>query len=104
MIGWFAIEAMRQDTRPPDLSVLIIGQGFRSRGYQAEFEVANIARKAAAGVVIRGHLIKEDRVLETVEATLDYVPMQSVARDGLIFHHDATGLDIQIAATGYSEP
>lgn len=109
LIGWIGFEALdqsRQGRQGPDLSVRNIGTQMRSDGYQVAFEVSNRAGATAAGVVVRGQIVSADAVVETVETTLDYVPMHSTAGGGLIFQHDPDDPkgQLRIAAIGYSDP
>ncbi|HEV7310338.1 TIGR02588 family protein [Ensifer sp.] len=103
LIGWITFEALTQSTAPPDLAVTVISIEKRAGGYLVMFDAENTADRTAAGVVVRGEIMDGDAVVETVETTLDYVPMQSSARGGLIFRNDPEGRS-RLAATGFSEP
>ncbi|MGE6784495.1 TIGR02588 family protein [Ensifer adhaerens] len=103
LIGWIAFEAVTQDRGPPDLSVSIINIERRAGGYLVMFAANNTAGRTAAGVVIRGEVTAGGRVIETVETTLDYVPMRSSARGGFIFRNAPEGRS-RLFATGFSEP
>ena len=102
MEGLALVTSVRDEA--PDLSVSVIRQEARSGGYQVEFEIGNAASATAAQVLVRGELVDGDAVVEAVETTLDYVPMQSKASGGLIFRHDPAGLAVRIAAVGYADP
>lgn len=104
MIGWIGVQAIRQRDDAPDLSVRVVRQEARSGGYQVEFEVSNAASATASQVLVRGELLDGDAVVETVETTLDYVPMQSKATGGVIFRHDPAGRTVRIGAVGYTDP
>ncbi len=104
MIAWMGVQAIGQRDEAPDLSVSVVRQEARSGGYQVEFEIGNAASATAAQVLVRGELVDGDAVVEAVETTLDYVPMQSKASGGLIFRHDPAGLAVRIAAVGYADP
>lgn len=104
LIGWIAFDAMTQDDGPPALSIDIVGSEGRAGGYLVTFDVDNAADRTAADVTVRGEIVFGDAVVETVETTIDYVPMRSKARGGLIFRTDPAGKSLRIAATGFSEP
>ncbi|OCP06333.1 MULTISPECIES: hypothetical protein [unclassified Ensifer] len=103
LIGWVGFEAMTQNEAPPVLSVSIVSSEARPGGYIVIFEVENAADRTAADVVVRGEITNGSSVVETVEVTLDYVPMHSRTRGGLIFRNDPEGRS-RISATGFSEP
>ncbi|WP_077966438.1 hypothetical protein [Ensifer adhaerens] len=103
LIGWVSFEAATQSDGAPDLSVQTISSANRDGGYLVMFDVENAADQTAADVVVRGEVISGNTVVETVEITLDYVPMHSRTRAGLIFRNDPKGRS-RIFATGFSEP
>ncbi|HEV7323336.1 MAG TPA: TIGR02588 family protein [Ensifer sp.] len=103
LIGWIGFNAATQGNGPPDLTVTIISVEKRAGGYLVMFDAQNAADRTAAGVVVRGEITSGDTVVETAETTLDYVPMQSSARGGLIFRNDPEGRS-RLFATGFSEP
>jgi uncharacterized protein (TIGR02588 family) len=43
-------------------------------------------------------------VVETSQATIDYLPQRSERRGGLFFTRNPEGLDLNLRAEGYSEP
>lgn len=104
LIGWIAWDALTPEDDSPDLSVRLVDTEPRQNGYQVRFEVSNAARATAADVVVRGELRDGDQIVEVVETTLDYVPMQSKASGGLIFQHAPGELSVRLSAIGYSEP
>lgn len=104
LIGWIAWDALTPEDDSPELSVRMLDTEARENGHQVRFEVMNAARTTAADVVVRGQLIDGDQIVEAVETTLDYVPMQSKASGGLIFQRAPGELSVRIAAIGYSDP
>ncbi|WP_065377150.1 hypothetical protein [Ensifer adhaerens] len=103
LIGWVGFEAATQSDGAPDLSVKTISSASRDGGYLVMFDVENAADRTAADVVVRGEITAGNTVVETVEITLDYVPMHSRTRAGLIFRNEPAGRS-RIFATGFSEP
>ncbi|WP_159995353.1 TIGR02588 family protein [Roseomonas sp. 18066] len=75
------------------------GQG----AFLVRFTVTNAAPATAAQVTVEGVLAEGDRVLETSQVTLDYVPRGSSARGGLWFRQDPGGR-LRLRVTGYAEP
>ncbi len=103
LIGWLGFEAFMQSDGAPALSVKTISSTRQDGGYLIVFDVENAADRTAADVVVRGEITDGNTVVETVEITLDYVPMHSRARAGLIFYNDPEGRS-RVFATGFSEP
>lgn len=104
LIGWIGWDAIGPRDTAPELSVRMLGTSAEGAGYHVRFEIANAAKATAAGVVVRGEIRDGGRTLETIEMTLDYVPMKSTAQGGLIFTSDPEGRSVRVSAVGYSDP
>ncbi|MFB2550842.1 TIGR02588 family protein [Ensifer soli] len=104
MLGWIAHAALTESDEAPDLHIAILDALPRSGGYQVRFSVTNTASVTAAAVRIRGEISAPDRLIDSAEVTLDYVPAASTASGALIFRTDPSGKRLEIRATGYADP
>ncbi len=73
-------------------------------GAVVEIVAINSGDQTATELLVEGSLVQGDRVLETSEATFDYVPSRSERRGGLVFTLDPKGLELRLRAKGYIEP
>jgi len=105
MFGLLAYEAVRQrDEISPILTVEPIAAVKAGGQYVVEVEVRNIAPKTAAAVQVEGLLKSGGIQVETSNATVDYVPGESVRQAALIFTRDPREHRIELRATGYARP
>ncbi len=73
-------------------------------GYVVEIVALNSGDETAADLLVEGTLGRGGQIVETSEATFDYVPSRSERRGGLIFTLDPKGLELRLRAKGYIEP
>ena len=73
-------------------------------GHLVEFSLSNKGGSTAAKLRVRGLLLKDNRIVESSEATFDYAPPQSERHGGLIFAHNPRQFEIRIRAEGYEKP
>ena len=101
-IGTTLYRAMTEESTPPKLEVVIDSIAPNGDGsYLVKFAVKNTGNKTAAAVAVEGKL--KDGT-ETGNATLTYVPSNSVRRGGLFFSKNLQPEDLQMRVTGYEEP
>lgn len=101
LLGW---GAWIQDDTPPALVIQTGTVAEHEGGYTLPFSVRNISGSTAARVGIEGVLTEGDRVVETAQARLDYVPGYSTRKGGLFFSNDPRGYRLQVRPLGYEEP
>lgn len=104
MIGFLLHQAIVSESRPPDLAVVIEGVDSSAAGWRASFRVTNTGDEAAATVRIIGSLMDGVAIVETSEASLDYVPARSERRGALLFSHDPRQHDFTVRPAGYAVP
>jgi uncharacterized protein (TIGR02588 family) len=103
-IGYLVFLALSRDEAPPDVQVVAGSVHAVQDGYVVEFRAINAGAKAAAELLIEGELEGPDGVVETSEATIDYLPPRSEREGGLIFKEDPRRLELRLSAKGYVDP
>lgn len=104
LIGYLIFQAVWRDELPPDVRLtqgLIHDQGSH---WLVTFEAENTGSIAAAQLLIEGELKDGERVVETSQATLDYLPPRSRRQGGLMFRENPFTLDLELRASGYARP
>jgi len=104
MIAWMAGEALFQQDVAPSFRSQVVATAAVEGGHRVEFEISNQGTSTAAAVVVRAELIEAGRSVEAAEVTFDYVPGKSTVIGGVIFSQNPAGLDIRLAAVGYTDP
>jgi uncharacterized protein (TIGR02588 family) len=104
LIGWIAYEAFTRKAIAPELSASILTTEPSAGGFRVTFEIANAATTTAAAVTVVGRLKGGEDVIEESTVTVDYVPAESRVLGALIFENDPGGRQIDIRATGYTDP
>ena len=72
--------------------------------YLLQIVVRNEGHSSAAAVPIEGSLLEGDKVLETSEVTIDFVPENSEQRIYLQFTRDPKRFTLEVRALGSSPP
>jgi uncharacterized protein (TIGR02588 family) len=103
-IGYLVFLALSRDEAPPDVQVVAGSVHAARHGYVVEFRAINAGAKAAAELLIEGELEGPDGVVETSEATIDYLPPRSEREGGLIFSQDPRRYELRLGAKGYVDP
>jgi len=103
-IAVLATEALQRDRTPPAVSVATLGVNPQPAGWLVEILVSNDGGKTAAALSVEGSLAGSDGIVETSQATIDYLPPYSRRRAGLFFTHDPAGLELELRPMGYEEP
>jgi uncharacterized protein (TIGR02588 family) len=103
-IGYLAWLAISRDEALPDVRVVAGRVHALDHGWLVEFRAINSGGTAAAQLLVEGELEGPQGVLETSEATVDYVPPRSEREGGLIFSRDPQGLELRLSAKGYVDP
>jgi uncharacterized protein (TIGR02588 family) len=103
-IGDLAWLALSRDEAPPHVRVVVGSVHALQHHYLVEFRAINDGAKAAAELLIEGELEGPDGVVETSEATIDYLPPRSEREGGLIFSRDPRRHELRLGAKGYVDP
>lgn len=102
VIGWGALKGNGE--RPPAVEAVVERITPVAAGYVVEVALRNHSPSTAAAVEIEGELMNDGAAVETSNATVDYVPGESVRRAGLFFTEDPGRHELEVRAIGYAEP
>ena len=103
-IGYLVWLALGRDEGPPDVRVTAAGVVALQDGWLVRFRAVNAGAQAAAQLLVEGALVGPDEVIETAEATIDYLPPRSEREGGLIFGQDPRRHELRLRAKGYVQP
>lgn len=104
MIGWVGWQALSSTGGKPLLSIEILNQTKQGPSFEVEFLIKNDGPMAAAGVTVQGELTANGQSLETREVVFDYVPAHSEMDGVLLFKNDPKTSEMDIRASGYTDP
>lgn len=105
VLVFLTMEALRQRSSPPDITVEVETIAPLSSGqYLVQIRAHNRGGATAAQVQVEGSIRKGEDVLETRQLTLDYVPSRSYKSGGLFFSRNPEEFTLEIRASGYAEP
>ena len=102
VIGWGALKG--NGKQPPAVEVTVEQVSPAASGYVAEVALRYRSPSTASAVEIEGELADGEEVVETSNATVDYVPGEAVRRAGLFFTEDPSRYKLEVRALGYAEP
>lgn len=104
VIGYMARYALTAGSVVPDVTVERVSTHATRGGHIVRFRARNHASAVAASLRIEGELRQGSSVVETSDATLDYLPSFSERRGGLFFQRDPEGYELRLVSKGYTEP
>lgn len=103
-LGIIVWDGVAGEDRPPFVSVEAHGVAAYPGGFVLRVEAFNHGDSAAADVTVEGELRRGPEVIETSEATFDYVPSRSRREGGLFFKADPRVHPVELRAKGYMDP
>ena len=104
VVGFIASNALTGDGSPPAVEVRP-DSVLRAGGmWIVPFSAENRGDRTAAGLQVRGELKEGERVVESSDATVDYVPGHAMRRGGLFFHADPRAYQMELRAHGFQNP
>lgn len=89
---------------PPRIVVEVTGVEPVTGGHTVRFQAQNTGDLTAAQVRVVATLSRPLSEPEKHEATIDFLPPQSVRRGGFFFEHDPRDGALEIRADGYNDP
>lgn len=104
LLGFLLHDALTRSPSPPDLDVRSDSVVSVGAGHLVAVTVSNGGGRTAASVQLRGELLRGDTVLETSQASIDYVPVGAHRGAGLQFARDPELYVVRIRVVGYEEP
>lgn len=103
-LSFMTYKAITAIGKPPDLTVRVKSIEQMQTGYLVKFEVKNNGEYSAAAANIKGELKQGDKTEETSTTTVDYVPSYSTRSGGIFFSKNPRDYQLDLRATGYTEP
>lgn len=103
-IAFMTYKAVTATDKPPDLTAQVKSVEKLKSGYLVKFEVKNDGEYTAAAAHIKGELKKGETTEETSTTTVDYVPSYSTRSGGIFFSKNPQDFEVNLRATGYTEP
>ena len=104
VVGYLLYDAVARPRTPPAIT-LQADTVLKAGGlWLVRFRAENHGHETAAGVAVEGALMEGERAVESSQATLDYVPGESVRHGGLFFRADPRAYRLELRAHGYQEP
>lgn len=103
-VGVMLFQALTQPNTPPRLEVTVDSIVDTGSGYLAQVRVRNRGQSTAAQLLIEGQLNSDTGSVETAQATISYVPAQSIRRAGLLFSRDPREFRLEVAPKGFDLP
>lgn len=104
VLVYLAVFAISEPEAPPAVTLSVASVTTTPGGYLVVFRADNAGGAAAASLQVSGELREGQTVVETSQATIDYLPQQSERSGGLFFTRDPEDLELSLRAEGYSEP
>lgn len=104
VVGYLLYDAVARPRTPPSVTVQV-DTVLRAGGlWVVRFHARNEGHTTAAAIHVQGELLEGQRVVETSEAVLDFVPGESVRHGGLFFRMNPRAYRLELRANGYQEP
>ena len=102
--GLMVRETVIAGKRVAQLSIAVGEIAPSTHGYRVNLVIENRGNATAAALVVEGTLRRNGKVVETSEATLDYVSAGSRRDVVLFFTNDPRQGDLVVRPLGYVEP
>lgn len=104
VVGYLLYDAVARPRTPPAITVQADTVLKTGGLWLVRFRADNQGHETAAGVLVEGALMEGERPVESSQATLDYVPGESVRHGGLFFRADPRAYRLELRVHGYQEP
>ncbi len=103
-LGVIVWDGLRDEGRPALISLRVESVHQHDGGFVVEILASNNGDATAAGLLVEGSLTRGEQIVETSEATFDYVPSRSERHGGLNFGLNPALYTLRLQAKGYAEP
>jgi uncharacterized protein (TIGR02588 family) len=103
-LGFMLFEALAGDDAPPDIAVRAGVVTPFAGGWLVGVEVENRGGETVARLRVIGELRDGERVVETSDAVIDYVPSRSNRGGGLFFRNDPRRFRLALRPVGFGDP
>jgi uncharacterized protein (TIGR02588 family) len=103
-LGVILWDGLTSSNRPPFVAVEAGAVVTYPGGFVLAITARNEGDSTAADVLVEGELKRGQEVVESSEATFDYLPSRSSREGGLFFRQDPRHLELELSAKGYMEP
>ncbi|MBP2232699.1 uncharacterized protein (TIGR02588 family) [Azospirillum agricola] len=104
MIGFMVSVALTPERGNPAVTIETEPPRPAGESHLVRFRATNAAGATAAALHVRGELRQAGVVVETSEATLDFLPGNSERSGGLFFRNDPARYELRVFPVGYNEP
>lgn len=104
LLTYLGYQAIANHEKPPYIVVSVTEVSRNASGFLVQFVAENLGDGTAAGVLVTGELRRNGRVVESAQATLDYIPAKSRRGGGLFFTRDPREHELRLAPSGYTTP
>jgi len=103
-LGVIVWDGVRDRDRPALVTLTAEAIHAHEAGFVVEIVAFNSGDETAADLLVEGTLRQGEQVVETSEATFDYVPIRSERRGALVFSQDPRRFVLELKTKGYIEP
>lgn len=103
-VAFLIYTALTEEDAPPSIGFHTVAVHSVSGGYLVEVALRNSGSQTAAKLKVAGLLSRDGQVVETSEASFDYVPSRSERRGGLFSTNDPRKFQLRFQAQGYEKP
>lgn len=103
-IGFLLRQAVVGVPSPPAIVLSVDSVHPAPGGFHVGFRARNLGGTTAASLHVAGELRDGERVVETSEATVGFVPPGAERRGGLFFREDPRRHALELRALGYEYP
>jgi uncharacterized protein (TIGR02588 family) len=103
-IGFLVYRGATKGDTPPVIKIEVESITPSGENYLVNFRVSNTGDTTAAALMIEGELKNGDKIEETSDISMAYLPAKSVRRGGLFFTKDPHQFELKIRAKGYEQP
>jgi uncharacterized protein (TIGR02588 family) len=103
-VGYLAYFALTTRSEPPSVLVTAESVAPSGEGYLVTVKAANRGGSTAAALTIEGTLMRDGSIVESSEATIDYLPRSSERQAGLFFTRDPSQYRLDLHPKGYANP
>jgi len=103
-VGVLGYEGLFRHGGDPVIALSVEGVTHDGQRWHARIRAENTGGETGAQVRIAGHLMSGPTIVETAEASFDYVPAGSSQEGGLFFDRDPKAHELRLRVLGYAKP
>ena len=104
IVAYLVFLGLSTGSGPPDLQARAVRTVAQGSSHMVLVEVENVGGGPAAAVVVQGRLFDDGTEVQTSEATIDYVPVNSTTDAAIVFSVPPDQFELQLRVLGYTTP